>query len=293
MKRKHKLFVWMLVIALVFTLSGCSVLTSSSKPEKQPSDMSSVQEEKPAVPLEIEDEKKTEDGDNSEDDGSKTEDSDSDDSKEANGYCIVIDPGHQIGGNSDMEPDGPGSPNMKAKVTTGTSGVSTHVPEYELTLSLGLKLREELEKRGYEVILTRETNDVDISNAERAKIANEAEADAFIRIHADGSSDSGASGMMTICQTSDNPYNAVLYEKSLALSEAVLAHMVEKTKAKDRGVWKTDTMSGINWASVPVTIVEVGFMTNPEEDERMQTEEYQKLLTEGMADGIDTFLSDN
>lgn len=205
---------------------------------------------------------------------------------------IVIDPGHQRKGNYDKEPNGPGSSEMKAKVSSGTQGVSTGIPEYKLTLAVSLLLKEELEARGYRVIMTRETHDIDISNVERAIIANEAYADAFIRVHADSASSSSAKGVMTICQTKNNPYNAEWYEESYRLSSLVLDEVVAATGAKKRFVWETDTMTGINWTTVPTTILEMGFMSNPEEDELMATEEYRKKIAAGVANAIDKYLQD-
>ncbi len=203
---------------------------------------------------------------------------------------IVIDPGHQRKGNYDKEPNGPGSSEMKAKVSSGTQGVSTGIPEYELTLAVSLYLKEELLARGYEVIMTRQTHDIDISNVERAVIANEAQADAFIRVHADSSTNTSAKGVLTICQTKDNPYNADLYKESYELSKLVLEEVVAATGAKKRYIWETDTMTGINWTTVPTTILEMGFMSNPEEDELMATEEYRKKIAVGVANAIDRFL---
>lgn len=208
-----------------------------------------------------------------------------------NGKVIAIDAGHQRRGNSSQEPNGPGSSTKKAKVTSGTSGCATKVPEYKLNLQVAKKLKKELEGRGYEVVMIRTKHDVNISNVERAKIANEAGADAFVRIHANSSGSSSVAGALTIAPTAKNKYmNGKIRKESQKLSKKVLQKFCSATGAKNRGVMYTDTMTGINWCTVPVTIVEMGFMSNAAEDRRMSTASYQKKMVGGIADGLDAYL---
>jgi len=208
-------------------------------------------------------------------------------------FIVAIDPGHQGRGNYDREPLGPGASEYKAKVASGTRGVVTGVPEFQLVLDVSLVLRDELLSRGFDVFMIRKVNDVNISNRERAIMATEAEADVFIRVHANGSSNRDAHGIMTLSHSRNNPFIPELYELSRSLSEHILFAMVEETSARNLGVIEVDNMTGTNWATMPVTIVEMGFMTNLTEDTLMQTVEYQNKLVTGMANGIENYFAEH
>ena len=207
------------------------------------------------------------------------------------GITVALDPGHQAPDvdMSGQEPNAPGSSVMKTKATGGTSGTTTGVPEYQLNLDIALQVRDLLKAEGYAVVMTREDNETAISNAERATLANESGASVMVRIHANGSEDPGASGALALVGSSSNPYVGSLYGESSRLAEDVLSAYCSATGMADNGVITSDTMTGINWSSIPVMILEMGFMTNPSDDTNMEDPEFQKKMAEGIAQGIQNY----
>lgn len=206
---------------------------------------------------------------------------------------VVLDPGHQSKGNNEKEPVAPGSKEMKAKCSSGTYGPTSKLWEYELNLTVSFQLREALERRGYRVLMTRESHNVNLSNIQRAQFANKAGADIAIRIHANGAGDSSVSGVLTVCMTKNNPNCKGIYARSRSLSDALVKQICAKTGARSQGVWETDTMTGLNWSTVPVSIVEMGYMSNPTEDRNMATASYQKKIVNGICDGVDEYFAKN
>ncbi len=204
-------------------------------------------------------------------------------------FTVVIDAGHQAKANLEPEPIGPGSTQTKYKVAGGTTGATSGTPEYEVNLLLALLLESELTERGYQVVMTRTDNEVDISNAQRAEIANQLDADAFLRIHCNGSTDPDAAGMMTLCQTAENPFQAQQYLRCRLLADCILSGMMEQTGCTSGYVWETDTMAGLNWSSVPVTLLEVGYLTNPAEEALLLDRNYQKQLVGGIIAGLEEY----
>lgn len=207
------------------------------------------------------------------------------------GILIALDPGHQSESvdMSASEPNAPGSDVMKTKATGGTSGRYSGIPEYQLNLDIALAVRDRLAADGYEVIMTREDNETAISNAERASLANDAGADISVRIHANGSENPGSNGALTLIGSSDNPYVGQLYEDSYRLAESILNAYCGSTGMQNLGIQTNDTMTGINWSKIPVVILEMGFMTNEQDDLNMADAVYRQKMVEGIAAGINAY----
>jgi N-acetylmuramoyl-L-alanine amidase len=206
------------------------------------------------------------------------------------GYVVVIDPGHQAQANSDREPVGPGSNQTKAKVSSGTASSNTGSPESELVLTVSLKLRDALLAHGIQVVMTRTTQDVDISNSQRAQMANEAGANLFVRIHANGASNSSAYGLSVLYPVSIAGWTDDIAVESKRAATLALEELIAATGAKNRGLSPRSDMTGFNWSDVPVFLPEIGYMTNQAEDALLATSAYQDKIVLGLTRAILSYL---
>ncbi|BBF42374.1 N-acetylmuramoyl-L-alanine amidase [Lachnospiraceae bacterium KM106-2] len=205
------------------------------------------------------------------------------------GKVIVINPGHQKNPDNELEAIAPGSNRKKAKVSIGTRGRISQVPEYAINLLVAKKLKALLVKQGYRVILTRESNEVDISNKERTLLANQNHADLLLHIHCNGSNNEKLTGSLAMCPTADSPYCSKIYEPSKKLCELILAQLDQTLQVKNNGVLETDFMTGINYSKVPVCFLELGYLTNQKEEQKLIDSSYQDELANGIAKGIKSY----
>lgn len=210
--------------------------------------------------------------------------------KKTKKIIITIDPGHQMYANTEQEPIAPGSKITKYKATVGSRGIVTGKAEYAITLEASKMLQKKLKKKGYQVILTRNSNDIDISNLKRAKIANKHKSALFIRVHADGAENINAKGFSIIAPAKENPYTKDVFHESQKASKLIVQHVGKEFNLYQSGVSYRADLSGFNWSKVPVIMMELGYMTNPEEDRNLSDEKYLEKLTTTIVKGVDKYL---
>ena len=203
-------------------------------------------------------------------------------------FTVCVDPGHQGKGDPKGEPVAPGSTNKKARVSAGTAGIATKKAEHVVNLEASMILKDLLIQKNYNVVMTRETADVNISNVERAEIANNANADITIRIHCDSINDSGKTGATILVPSKDCQYTKNINCESNKYAE-ILMKTLQDNNVKVNGVFERNDITGFNWSRVPVVILEMGFMSNYNEDQMLSDPTYQKLLMRCVAESIDKF----
>lgn len=207
------------------------------------------------------------------------------------GVVVCIDPGHQELSRIVTEPLGPG---LSGTVTT-TPGMAmgTHTLRREsiVVLEIGMLLRDVLLEQGATVVLTRDRQDMYVSNLTRCDIAEQAGAHVMLRLHCDNVSDASRQGIAIYCPSGSE------YARAVADSTAY-AHMAQTlldcTKAAvgyelHSATGRThfnDNYVGNNWAKMACFLIEMGYMTNIREDLLLSHPVYQRQLAEGMAEGV-------
>ena len=143
---------------------------------------------------------------------------------------------------------------------------------------------------GATVIMTRTAHEATVSNIERAEMANEAGANLCVRIHADGSDNKSIHGISVLVPEGNLLGTPAIVEPSRSAGEAVHDALIDATGAEDHGIVERTDLTGFNWSEVPVILVEMGFLSNDEEDAKLATDEYREILAEGMHQGIRNWL---
>jgi len=204
---------------------------------------------------------------------------------------VVIDPGHDARANLATEPIGPGSSTRKIKDGGGTHGVVTGIREPDLTLDVSLRLRRLLRAAGVRVVMTRtRTSGASMGNIARARIANDAGAALFLRVHADGASSASARGTHTLTPALRRGWTDDVYASSRRAAALVQTELVRTLGFPNRGIQERSDFTGFNWADVPVILVEMGFMTNPTEDRALARPTVRQRAALGLCRGTLRFL---
>ncbi len=200
------------------------------------------------------------------------------------GKIIGLDPGHQATADIVLERISPVTNLFKFRMSTGTIGVKTGTAESLINLLIALKLKDMLDEAGAQVIMTRTEQSVNVSNSERAFVMNNAGVDFWIRLHCDNSSDEKLTGAsVLIPSASETPG---IYEKSLTLGVCVLDAFCASTGAKNLNIASLSNQSGFNWSQNPVVTIEMGYLSNPCDDVRLNGDTYQSACAKGVFDGI-------
>ena len=190
----------------------------------------------------------------------------------SNPVLVVIDPGH--GGTRSVG----GSNGNNAKGPKGTL-------EKDLTLSISLMVGGLLANLGHDVKFTR-AKDTNLGLADRAAVAKDAGATIFVSIHLNGFHDASVQGSETLVAPNASP-------DSIRLAESIQRSVVDELGHRDRGV-KPQSLGVLrperHLATTAACLVEPCFLTNPDEEARLQTESYQLRIATAIATGIAHFV---
>ncbi len=205
------------------------------------------------------------------------------------GYRVAIDPGHQARLDDRVEPAAPGKTETKMRVAGCAIGIKSRKRESQVNLEVALLLRDYLESLGAQVLLVRDTEDITLSNVQRAQMANQFQADVFLRLHCNANDNRSQRGIRVYAQKRWAKTNFGAEEgQMLAWAEALADTLLLETSAPSAKGAVTDIYSGSNWALMPTFLIEMGYLTNAEDDALLQTDAYRDAIARGIAAFIGT-----
>lgn len=154
--------------------------------------------------------------------------------------------------------------------------------EKDVNLAIAVLVKDKLQAMGYRVLMIRE-DDSYVAKEDRAKLANECGADAYISIHQNSSEDKTVKGIEVWYDGEDTDRD------NKRLAQLVGQQTVKRTEAVERELKEDSELHVICQTVMPACLIETGFLTNDEEREKLTAEEYQVQAAEGIAQGIDYY----
>ena len=282
---KRKITLLFVITSILAMVTGCITINLGSSDEKE---TSKVEDVKSSEKNDSSENKTTNKEESSNEDKSNKQQTneDNDSNKENSNITIVIDPGHSSTGTSGNEPVSPNSSTTKLKDGLGAAGSYTNIPEHKTNMSVALLVKKELTSKGYNVILTKQDVAESKSNIERADVGNKNNADLVVRIHADSAENSSISGA-SMHVPANNEYTSSFYKISKSYGTKILNTYVDEIGIKNRGVIERNDLTGFNWSKVPVVLIEMGFLSNKEDDNFVSNTANHPKIAKAISDGID------
>jgi len=187
------------------------------------------------------------------------------------------------------KPEPPVAPAVLVAVDAGHGGLDSgarnellDLNEKDVTLAIAMELQRILRSRGFEVIMTRETDDF-VELSQRAEIANQAQAEVFVSIHCNSAEYDRVRGI----EVYHHPHSTNGKILSRRVHGALMSYFPDH---QDRGVKSADFLV-LRETRMPASLVETEFLSNPDEARFLADPDNQRRLAEAVANGVEAYLA--
>ena len=214
-------------------------------------------------------------------------------------WVVVLDPGHQSAGEThDIWMSPYSDPSIAASwvrgsyTKIGTRGKATGICEYEITAKMADLVKKELEDRGVTVFLTKSSPDTILTGPARAEVSNRLQADLVLSLHCDGTEGSpdARGSLVQIPECTSLHPDLRTCRLSRYAGQMVLDDYCAVTGFAKRDVTAISSSSAFNWSLSPYVMLEMGFLTNRQDEEKLTDGDFQRTMARGIADGICDYL---